>query len=744
MIYYANKNKEKIKKYIANIKKNNNNYSISLYVSEGKLQISIKYTEINSDEIFEYNNFYSYHQLQIINKYFKNFDSLETICRDLDKLLKNNKVSIESKKDFLILLIKVLMKKETTNIIFKLFRNKVTNFNRNKRRLNAPHILNNSRFNYKNSFSMPKYNNNENEMKNVLSNLNDRVSNLENNNRYDSASRENIKNNEENENKMFLSNLNNILKRINKLEELNESKDNRIKELEGKIGKYEDNISKIMSYPVYSIKDKSQKSRNDNNINNISYIKKKKKSNNSNDFEVDINDSENENINNNNSVNKKEGIIRNKNKNIKKKDTESNFKEIEESKDQSNDNILSNKNTSFRDNDSKISKNGKKKLKNKRRANSRKNKILDESKNDNKYDENKRENNHKRSSYSSQSDKSSNKKTQKEEEKKNENSDEKSSEKEEKENKRTKNNKSNDSYSNTLEENVKKKNESSKRSNSFEEEEEEKEKEKEKEKAKINEELKKKMAQTGLPMVEREDIKDYINSRIFFTKKELQFVKNKISDNNKHLHAYFELLYRASIDRDYENTINFLCEGFYPQIILFYTEEGARFGVYIHKEKTKNFFGVESYKEVESTSFLISLNSLKTYDILKGKKATDDREEKLCFGRSFYFNDNGSNWLIYTPRNEFLYQKCMIGDKESSFGKIDTNEIVGIIKDYHLKEVEIFKVVIYTDDDDDGEESNISREKKLKNRNYSKKRNSDNNNDDINIKNTQRDEEDED
>ena len=49
-------------------------------------------------------------------------------------------------------------------------------------------------------------------------------------------------------------------------------------------------------------------------------------------------------------------------------------------------------------------------------------------------------------------------------------------------------------------------------------------------------------------------------------------VKNKIVKNKKHLHAYFEILYRASIDGDFEDTINSLCEGIYPQLILFYTK----------------------------------------------------------------------------------------------------------------------------------------------------------------------------
>ena len=224
-------------------------------------------------------------------------------------------------------------------------------------------------------------------------------------------------------------------------------------------------------------------------------------------------------------------------------------------------------------------------------------------------------------------------------------------------------------------------------------------------------------------MVEREDLKNYINSRIFFTTKELQLVKYRITKNNEHLHCYFDILYRASIDGDFEERINNCCEGNYPQIILFYTLEGSRFGVFIEKEKHIGFFSGESYKEVPGTSFLFSLNSLKIYDIKEAKKATDDRPERLSFGRSFLLNDNGSNWFIFTPRNSFLRTKCMIGDKESTFGNIDPSEIVGNNNEYTLKDVEIFKVVYFSDNEEDDEDENdkFIKEKEVRLKNFSKK-----------------------
>ena len=747
MNYYEDK-KEKFKKYRTNIKQNNQNYSITLFIVEEKLQISVKYSSPYSDEIFEYTNFYSFHQLKIINKYFRYFDNIEKICKDLDKLLKKNKVSIDDKNAFIILSIQVLIKKEKTNIIFKL-KKKVTDYRRNNDRINNNYnnINNYNKNRSKNSISMPKYNEEEeSKIKNLLNDLNDRVSMLENSHRYDSAPKEkmdyrNNRNNINNINKMninesnlLLGNINNIMVRMNRLEDLNKEKDDRIKELEDKISKYENNLSNTMSYPTYSLPNKSQKSKNekDSNI-------KKKENNNQNDgeYEYEINSGNNNNISK--SKDKNNQKLRGKKK-IEREKPEYKFKPIEESKDQSEDNnIKSGKRKNNIDN----SKDENPRRQKKNNIKSKSQGKIKKSQDSNSSEDNEKKKNHrKRTSYSSQkeSEKSDKKeknniKKRREEERKSESEDENdknnkneeenenSSEKEENNKKRRKRNNSNSSEEKN---NIKRKN-----SNSSEEV-----KPKKKNLNKSYEELQKNKVAIGLPLVEREeDLKKYVNSRIFYTTEELQLVKNRITRNKEHLHCYFDILYRASIDRDYEETINNLCEGHYPQIILFYASEGSRFGVYIEKEKHIGFFGNESYKEVPGTCFLFSLNSLKIFDIKEKQIATDNRPERLCFGRSFLLNDNGSNWFIFTPRNSFLGSKCMIGDKESNFGIIDTSQIVGYKKDYILKEVEIFEVIFFQDDDEDDDDENTKfvKEKEIRVKNFSKKKR--NNNDTIKIKN---------
>lgn len=748
MSYDLDKNKEKKKKYRINIQKNNKNFSIVLYVVQEKLQISIKYSTNLSDEILEYKNFYSYHQLQIINRYFRFFDNLEQICRDLDKLLKNNKISIEEKSDFLILSIAVLIKNEKTNLVFKLLKSKITDFHPQKRDLKSP--LQYKDFS-KNSLSMPKYNANETkEIKSIINDLNDRLSVLEGSYRKDSLPREYSKNKNMDYNKTYLNNINNMLQKINKLEDLNQEKDHKIKDLEDQINKYEESINNIMSYPVYTLPNKSQKSKNDNNSNHMSNIKKEKFNRNSDEYEVEMNSGFINDNSMNKSINNNEKKLRNKHSrntksidNKSKTDSKYYFKPIDESKEEEN-NINNNKKQLSNDIKNESNKNLKhnKNSKNKNKSESKpkykkneSNSIKDE--NEDEDNRNNKKHSHKRNSYSSNNkenmeDSSYNKKENKKKKEK-----ENQSDSEDNDNKKDK---SEISSVKKLENHKKKRN--SEGSNSFKEEifkkrkknSSSEEKEKEIERSKNLEDIRNKMEKTGLPMVERENLKKYINSRIIYTRKELQMVKNKIIKNKKHLHAYLDLLYRASVDGDYEERINSLCEGKYPQVIFFYTQDGARFGVYIEKEKYTSFLGNVSYKEIPGTSFLISLNSLKTYNILDGKTATENYPEKLCFGRSKYYNNNESNWLIYTLKNDFLYYQYKIGDKESNFGIINTKEIVGIKNEYILEDVEIYQAIIYPEGDDVGN-NRYMKEKEIRIKNFSKNKSKKNNGDTIKIRN---------
>ena len=198
----------------------------------------------------------------------------------------------------------------------------------------------------------------------------------------------------------------------------------------------------------------------------------------------------------------------------------------------------------------------------------------------------------------------------------------------------------------------------------------------------------------GIPTVSREeDLKKYVNSRIFFTKRELRLLKNKLSGGDKKTHVFFDLLYRASIDGDYDDIVKGNAEDKLQTLTLFYTYEGARFGVYIHKKKVKTFFRVEAYEEIPGTSFIVSLNNLLFFDVMDKKISKNDFNNLLSFGNTYYLNKNGSNYLIYTPNNRFLKGRYLLGNKPSVYMDFDSELLIGNKMDYHLKDVEIFNVV---------------------------------------------------
>ena len=196
----------------------------------------------------------------------------------------------------------------------------------------------------------------------------------------------------------------------------------------------------------------------------------------------------------------------------------------------------------------------------------------------------------------------------------------------------------------------------------------------------------------GIPMVRRElDLKNYINSRIFFTRKELKLLKSKLRKGQKKTHVYFDLIYRASVDGDFEDIVKLHAGNKLKTLTLFYTYEGARFGVYMNRKKADSMF--KEFEEVPGTSFIVSLNNLVFFDVMENKISKTNFNNLLCFGSTYYCNKNGSNWLIYTPSNNFLKRRVRIGNRISMYKYFNPELLIGNKVDYHLKDVEIFNVV---------------------------------------------------
>ncbi len=209
------------------------------------------------------------------------------------------------------------------------------------------------------------------------------------------------------------------------------------------------------------------------------------------------------------------------------------------------------------------------------------------------------------------------------------------------------------------------------------------------------------------PIIKKdEDITKYVNSKIIFTKNELKFLKRKFNKGNKKLHVFFDIIYRATDDGDNASEIKKIIKNKKETLTLFYTNEDARFGIYIEKSHY-TIFG-KSLKESKGKCFIVSLNNLEIYDIFEGHSATENKSDILCFFRNKKKNKNGSEWAIFTPQKKFLQEECILGELNDFFDIEDLSIIIGKKHDYYLKEVEIFEVAF--EEEGENEENNMDNE----------------------------------
>ena len=211
-----------------------------------------------------------------------------------------------------------------------------------------------------------------------------------------------------------------------------------------------------------------------------------------------------------------------------------------------------------------------------------------------------------------------------------------------------------------------------------------------------------------VPIFSPEKLSNLINSNIIFRQVELNLLKDKLSNNNIKSEIFFNLLYRASKDGDNDKIIKKKALGYENVLTLFFTNEGARFGIFI-KRKKNHYIKAKDRGEKIGACFIIGLNNLVIYDIYKNKSGKGDYNKVLCFGCLDDICTNGTKWMIYTPQNNFLNKKCIMGSGEGLFKDIDIEQIVGP-PEYSIKDGEIFNIEIekFEDNEDDEEDDNES------------------------------------
>ena len=197
-----------------------------------------------------------------------------------------------------------------------------------------------------------------------------------------------------------------------------------------------------------------------------------------------------------------------------------------------------------------------------------------------------------------------------------------------------------------------------------------------------------------LPTIEKETINN-LNSKIIYTNKEYKLITNRISQHDINTVVKLKLLYRASVDGDFETAVNFKCQKKLITLTLFHTTEGARFGFYIEKRKKTSIKSGEQFLEIPGTSFLVGLNNLVYYNVhMKKNSLYYKNDNLLCFGFCSFVNNNKTRWLVHTSRNNFIGKKYLFGDKNDVYLNLNTKKIIGNNLSYHIKDVEVFEVII--------------------------------------------------
>ena len=279
------------------------NCHTQMYMVEDKIKIVINCIEEYSDDYKEYSNIFSLYQLQEINKYFNFFEKMEDVLEDMANIFQHNSYDIEKNTNSLILIIHVLINNDFGNVHLTLFRNRPINKHTHK----VPsqiiqNIKNND--NRKKTPRKPYKNNIENdnsrmvvnnspigvksvkELNNLLTDLKDRITVLEvNQNMNQNQNKQFIKNNNYYNNLTYpekvlslgstslagneniLLSMDSILKRINRLEEANTQKKQKIKDLKEKLRVYEPMLTTSENDSIYD--NKAYNFNDNNNINNI-------------------------------------------------------------------------------------------------------------------------------------------------------------------------------------------------------------------------------------------------------------------------------------------------------------------------------------------------------------------------------------------------------------------------------------------------------------------------------------------
>ena len=105
-----------------------------------------------------------------------------------------------------------------------------------------------------------------------------------------------------------------------------------------------------------------------------------------------------------------------------------------------------------------------------------------------------------------------------------------------------------------------------------------------------------------------------LEGNIFLDRTELELISNRI--HGKKYKIYFNLLYRASQDKDNCSVFHKNCDKNQTTLILIETNKGHRFGGF-----TKRTWSGKGNEKFDNDAFIFSLNQKRIYNVIKGRNA---------------------------------------------------------------------------------------------------------------------------
>ena len=167
-----------------------------------------------------------------------------------------------------------------------------------------------------------------------------------------------------------------------------------------------------------------------------------------------------------------------------------------------------------------------------------------------------------------------------------------------------------------------------------------------------------------------------LQGNIILDKSELELISNRI--HGKKYRIFFNLLYKASQDKDNSSAFHKKCDSNQTTLILIETNKGYRFGGF-----TKRTWKGNGNEKLDNDAFIFTLNKKKIYNVIKGKNAIGCYP--ICgpiFCGAFKIYDNA-----------FSKGGCTF-TKGLNFETLEDFELTNGEEKFGVKEIEVYEIKI--------------------------------------------------